>query len=336
MQIGLVVAIAVIAVITAAAGLEAAATARDRRRFAPPGRLIDIGGHRLHAILMGEGEPTVVFESGAGNEGSVWTLVQREVAKHTRAVAYDRAGMGWSDSGPTPRTTETYATELRTLLDRSGIGAPYVLVAHSLGGLFANQFASMYPDDVAGMVFVDAGYKATYETLAARSPNMAKRIQRQLRLVPIASALCRLGIARPISRRIFASTLPADIVAAQRSHLGPKLLRAMAEEGRTTFGPALQRTLSQPPRDIPVIVLAHGRATMRIRGQDPDEVEEGWQQLQRDLGGLFANGRYEKVERAGHHIHLDDHETVARAALEIVNAARTGRDIGPEAVWSDC
>ncbi len=320
------VGITVVALVLAAIALEAVNRSRDRRRFPAPGHLVDIGGRRLHMHVAGVGEPAVVFESGAGNEGSVWTLVQREVAKHTRTVAYDRAGMGWSDPDESSRRVATYSDDLRTLLEHSDVRPPYVLVAHSLGGLFAMDFASRYPDSVAGMVFVDAGYKRTYETLAERTPGMAARIRRQVRLAGAASVLCRLGVTRLIARRIFGTgDLPQDVVAAQRSHLNEKLLAAMANEGRTTFGAPLEEARSDPPRDLPVVVLTHGRPSMRIRGQDPEDVEHGWQDLQRGLAEMFADAKHLVVEGTAHHIHVERPDVVVAAILEVVDTARTRR-----------
>jgi pimeloyl-ACP methyl ester carboxylesterase len=303
---------------------EALLTWRDRRRYLPPGRLVDVGGHRLHLHCMGEGTPAVVFECGAGSEGSDWMFVQPEVARHTRACAYDRAGMGWSDEGPRARTAESYASELRTLLERDEVPGPYVLVAHSLGGLYTLEFASRYPELVAGMVFVDAGYKAAYETLFGRRPEVAKRIRRQLRLVRVGSLLCRLGVVRLLFARRLGRKLPEDVRRAQASHLQPRMIRALATEGRTTFGLTLAGARCVPP-DVPAAVLSHSEPAMRIRGEDPVEVEESWQQLQRDLAAMFTHGTYEVVDGSGHYIQHDRPDAVVAAILRVVEAARAAR-----------
>src|SRR5690348_14311024 len=121
----------------------------------PSGRVIDVGGHRLHLYCSGHGTPTVVIETGLGDIGSDWTLVQQRVGASTRICTYDRAGYGWSDPGPMPRTFDQLNLELRDVLTRAGERGPFVLVGHSFGGGVVRQFAYTYPHDVAGLVFVD-------------------------------------------------------------------------------------------------------------------------------------------------------------------------------------
>ena len=120
------------------------------------GRKIDVGGHRLYLRCSGEGSPTVVFDAGAGDTHAVWDWVVPRLRDLTRVCAYDRAGLGRSDPGPTPRTSARIADELHSLLLRAGIRGPYVLVGHSFGGLNVRLFASLFPESVAGLVLVDA------------------------------------------------------------------------------------------------------------------------------------------------------------------------------------
>ena len=129
-----------------------------------PGRAVDIGGYRLNVQAMGAGDVTVVLEAGLGDDLGVWNKVLPDVAKHARVVAYDRAGLGYSDPSPMPRTPEQIATELHALLRRAGIAPPYVLVGHAEGGFSVRRFASLYPGEVAGLVLVDA----SHETQGAR------------------------------------------------------------------------------------------------------------------------------------------------------------------------
>lgn len=121
-----------------------------------PGKLIDIGGFRLHFTSIGKDDPAVVVIAGSGDFSFDWSLVQPQVAKFARACAYDRAGEAWSDPGPIPRTMRQEAYELHLLLEKAGIKGPYILVGHSLGGLVARTYAARYPREVVGMVLVDA------------------------------------------------------------------------------------------------------------------------------------------------------------------------------------
>ena len=115
-----------------------------------------MGGYSLHIQCVGTGSPTVVLDAGLGGTSLDWNLVQTEIGPTTQVCAYDRAGMGWSDTGPAPRTPGQIARELHTLLTNAGIPGPYVLVGHSAGGKNVRMFALQYPDEVAGMVLVDA------------------------------------------------------------------------------------------------------------------------------------------------------------------------------------
>src|SRR5262249_48015780 len=124
--------------------------------YAHPGQLVSVNGFRLNLYCMGSGSPTVVFDSGWEDWAPAWSKVQPEVAQWTRACSYDRAGSGFSDPGPMPRTSVRIAGELRTALHRAGIAGPYILVGHAFGGDNVRTFADLYMGEVAGLVLVDA------------------------------------------------------------------------------------------------------------------------------------------------------------------------------------
>jgi len=124
---------------------------------APPiGRRYDVGGRRLLLHRSGTGGPAVVFLPGAGLVGLDYLNIHDRVAELTTSVLYDRAGTGWSDRVALPRTAAEVADELRDLLRAAGVPAPYLLVAHSLGGAYARRFAQRFPDEVAGLLLLDA------------------------------------------------------------------------------------------------------------------------------------------------------------------------------------
>jgi pimeloyl-ACP methyl ester carboxylesterase len=131
--------------------------------YAQPGRLITAPGTRLNLYCAGSGEPAVVFDSGWGDWAPVWMIVQPAVAKWTRACSYDRAGAGFSDPGPLPRTSTRIAGELRSALHHAGIRGPYILVGNAFGGDNVRTFAALYPGEVAGLVLVEADIVSTPE-----------------------------------------------------------------------------------------------------------------------------------------------------------------------------
>lgn len=142
--------------IAAAFLYQAIASWWDRRAFPPEGNLVDVGGYRLHMQTAGEAEgPAVVILAGSSNPSVVWAEARAGMGRFVRVVAYDRAGYGWSDSAPGPHTGQQVVQDLHTLLERSQIPGPYLLVGHSLGAMYARLYAQRHPDDVMGLVLVD-------------------------------------------------------------------------------------------------------------------------------------------------------------------------------------
>ena len=135
---------------------ESRSQARAQRQYPPPGKLIDIGGYRLHLYCMGEGSPTVVLDYGLVGSYLEWYRVQPEIARSTRICSYDRGGYGWSDPSPRPRTPAVMAEELHALLEKAGEKPPLILVGHSMGGFDVLMYRNLYPAQVSGLVLLDA------------------------------------------------------------------------------------------------------------------------------------------------------------------------------------
>jgi pimeloyl-ACP methyl ester carboxylesterase len=171
-----------IVVVSTGAAWQWIATRNELSATPPPGRLVDVDGRRLHIWCTGSGAPSVILETGLGGTTVDWGFVQPAVAQFTRVCSYDRAGMGYSNPGPTPRTARRMARELGQLLERSGIDKPVVLVGASIGGLIVRVFVSEQAERAAGLVPVDA----THEDREDEVPQLA-------RVVPIISSI---GILR--------------------------------------------------------------------------------------------------------------------------------------------
>jgi len=140
-----------------------------------PGQLVDVGGYKLHLNCQGSGSPTVILDAGLNDFSLSWSRVQPDVAAFTRVCVYDRAGLGWSEAGPLPRTSQTMVEELHTLLQNAGITGSYVLAGHSFGGINMRLYAHHYPQDVVGLLLVDAAH----EDMIKREPELFRSVTEQ-------------------------------------------------------------------------------------------------------------------------------------------------------------
>jgi pimeloyl-ACP methyl ester carboxylesterase len=166
---------------------------KDRKLYPAPGRLVDLGTHRLHVLESGCGRPTIVLEAGLMSTVLSWNDLQRELARSYRVISYDRAGLGWSDLGPMPRTADRIVDELHAMLERAAIPPPYVLVGHSFGGLTMPLFAARFPEKIAGMVLVDPVAPAEWNPPSERDSKLTRIGAKVCRR---AALLSRIGIIR--------------------------------------------------------------------------------------------------------------------------------------------
>jgi pimeloyl-ACP methyl ester carboxylesterase len=178
-------------------GYETVRKAADANAYPMPGRLIDVGGHRLHLNCTGSGSPTVVIQPGGGDFSSGMAWIAPAVATQTRVCVYDRPGRGWSEPAASSQDAIEIATDLHTLLQRGDISGPYVLAGHSFGGLYVLTYADRYPDEVAGMVLVDSTNPATQadpEKAKAYDPGSYDAVTD--RVAALSAAAARLGLVR--------------------------------------------------------------------------------------------------------------------------------------------
>jgi len=200
----------VVLILTLGTGIAGAiAKSNLAKQYPAPGQLVDVGGYKLHINCTGQGSPTVILEAGMGNYSLFWAYVQPEVAKYTRVCSYDRAGYGWSEPSPRPRTAIVEVEELHTLLVNANIQGPYVLVGHSLGGMLVRVYANNYPDEVVGMILVDS----YHEERPIRNPELTKLNQDATGQFRIFALLSSTGLMALAPQTIPNPGLPDDAYA---------------------------------------------------------------------------------------------------------------------------
>jgi pimeloyl-ACP methyl ester carboxylesterase len=294
----------------ASAAGQVAADARDRRRFPPPGRLVDIGGRRMHVMEAGEGSPAVVIVPALGECVLGWVRIWQELAESARVCVYDRAGIAWSDPPPPGwRSFDDMADELHDTLVAAGIAPPYLVVGHSLGGIIGRRFAARYPGDMAGMVLVDS----SHEDQTRRLGRVWLEARWALPFVLQPFGLRRLAASAGLSPGLDAEldySVPAEYRAAERA------VRLSSRERRVVIREMLLliRSRSQPPQlgSLPLTVLTTAKPI------------PGWEQLQAELSNVSTHSQHVIADHAGHYIHYDEPELVIKAIRELLEVDQSG------------
>ena len=298
---------------------------RRDRRFQPPGRLVDVDGYRLHVTDEGQGGPTVVVISGAGDSSASWLTVRKAVAGFTRVLAYDRPGLGSSDPGPAPDPVGSVA-ELHTLLARVRAPGPYVLAGHSLGGLLARLYAIRYPEQVAGLVLIDstheflktdkrflqgmAGIGMMIRFFRAMSPfGLHRFLGNVLHIMPMYASERRYYQEQltPAEYQQWASVANHNCTsAAGVGEVGsiPAMLEAANQQLKTSeaapqFG------------DLPMAVLTN------------PSFGDGWAEMHRELARRSTNSIHRISDRNGHSLQMPRPDLVIDAIRHVVDQVRS-------------
>jgi pimeloyl-ACP methyl ester carboxylesterase len=287
--------------------------ARDRRFNRMPGKLVDVGGRRMHIYCTGEGSPAVILDSGLGATYVPWRAVQPEIAKFTRVCSYDRAGLGYSDPSPQPRTSKVIAEELHTLLHTAEIPPPYVLVGHSMGGYDVRVFASMYRNEVGGMVLVDSSHPDQGNRLPAELKNLEGREIRE-------GELLEFGMPFGLPRFL---RLCEDDVTARAAECNFHSAREVVAELKAINESAMQAGASGSLGDLPLIVLSHDpdKPSSEFSPELAKSINEAWEKMQEDLAHLSTRGTRVIAKDSSHYIQLDRPDIVVTAVRDVVTLA---------------
>jgi pimeloyl-ACP methyl ester carboxylesterase len=324
--------IAVCAALIGESGFSQDQTGAPRQR----GKMIDLGGYRLHLDCEGSGNPIVILSIGAGGFSTDWALVQSKAAAFTRVCSYDRSGAAWSDLGPKPRTMDQEAFDLRRLMIAAGESGPYVLVGQSLGGMVVRIFAQNYPKDVVGLILVDAfsedaqlsvnGTMQRMRLLAKPRPIPAPRTNTG---VDDAMSSAELQENEALVKKYIGDPKiepPYDRLPdyAQQVRLWalkqPKNYAAdddyMAEIAAREY--ALDQTGNHPLDGIPLIVLSRDKKVVNdYQGPQAAQLVQEHEDQQARMVDLSSRGQRVIVPNAGHQIELDAPEAVVSAIRDI-------------------
>ena len=302
----------------------------DRRRYMRGGRLVRVGEGSIYVCDMGterDRGPTILFESGIGATSQNWLRLQRDVAAHSRAVSYDRAGLGWSTAALTDATPRGLARDLHELLEAAQIPGPYIVVGHSYGGLVARRFAADYPDLAAGLVLVDPMRPADWPPLneAGKQP-----LKTAIKLVRVGEIAARIGAARLFMRSVL---LGSGRVARALCRLGGEPAKTLMDRMLCEVGkmpgevwpsvvanwsrPRFFRTLEAYLRAVPETVTAAHKALpldLEVAVLTPVSATA---LSEAELGAISRKARQIIAPRSAHWVHLDEPELVLAAIQEM-------------------
>lgn len=287
------------------------------RNYPRPGMLVDVGGHRIHLHRQGAGTPAVVIEAGVTGASYDWERVAAGIAKFTQVVTYDRAGYGWSERGPSPRSSQQVVKELRKLVERAEIQTPFILLGHSWGGLNARLYESTYPDDVAALALIEA-----LNTDLA-SPNAP--IGQVSAVDRLANTTAGLGGTRLLLKLVLGEPSgDAEALTMRRSMLSrTATAQTVYEElsGQTNWLEV--RSLLRPIGDKPLLVMAR-RGPDGTNSPDPRVAAEiAWQRQQLALQDLSSRTRWVTASTTAHELQFHDQALLIDEVRRLVDLLRS-------------
>jgi pimeloyl-ACP methyl ester carboxylesterase len=284
---------------------------RERRLYHPPGRLINLGGYRLHLYCLGEGSPTVVLDFGLDGSYLDWSSVQPKAASSTRVCSYDRGGYGWSDPSPKPRVPSAMVEELQALLTAAGEKPPYILVGHSFGAFNALMFAHKYRAEVAGLVLVDGSH-----------PDSGSRFPRSKRLwLRMMQFSMVVGLPR---WRKWCGIGPPEIAGVKTAlECRPQVYRSNYSQFAALAQSHTEIRQLPPLGDLPLVVVSRDPHRSPAPA-DPviPSIEQSWQRLQSQLLEFSTNSVQLVAEGSGHNIPRARPDVVIEGIRRILHAGQ--------------
>lgn len=313
------IVILVLIIIVLGSGIiyEAVSESQDLNNYPAPGKIINVDGHNMHIYSEGQGPETVVFASGWGIECpyAEYSPIYTKLSQHTRIVVYDRPGYGWSEVSDTPRDIDIVTKELHKLLELSGEKPPYILVGHSMASLELIRFTQLYPQEVKGIVMIDAGnpdYYASQDT-----------IQDQLSANKLKTILQKTGIMRLLfknenfinsayaSRNNFRLMSPQMIEMDKALYLKNLTNKNKNDEIKHLSENAKIVTAGSKLENIPLRILTAEKSDVDAK------INTEWIKSQRDFMKWSQNSNMVIIKNGNHYFYQFTPQTVVDTVLEI-------------------
>ena len=299
-RIALSAAIVVLLAAGASTVFNALAIHHYRAIYPPQGKLYQVDGYKMHLYCTGEGSPTIVLDAGLGNDSLIWANVQPTLSKTTRVCSYDRAGFGWSELQPNPRDADRITDQLHALLTQAGIKGPIVLMGHSIAGLYIRDYATRYPQNLSGLVFVDGSTPLQEDRFPGRTKLVLLKAKLELLEtkwlyvlgIPRITGDCNIGEGFEISA---GKMLSEDQCRAA--------VFAAVEREDEDFHQSGKETIHTGPFDLPILIFSQDN---HPSGSDlQSKIDEIWNEMQEELKSLSTRSRRFIAKGSGHYIQID-------------------------------
>lgn len=304
----------VVAALAGSSAFNAISLQISRHSDPPPGSFYTVNGAQMHLHCVGSGTPTIVLDAGYGNDASVWNKVQPDLAKTTQVCSFDRAGMGWSEPQPGPRDADQIVAQEHDLLMAAQVTGPIVLMGHSIAGLYVRDYATHYPENVAGIVFVDGSSPAQFHM-----PEFTSELGKQ----PwhLYRDACILGVPRTL----WTLSLPSPLVDPHES-------RAEAEDAFHTHVASLAHEMGSfvksgdevaktgPYGTLPILIFSQD--TDHTASQGMDKLGPAWNQMQEALKTLSTRSRRIIAKGSGHYIFIDRQDLIEKEVPLFIEQVR--------------
>lgn len=301
------------------------------------GKLVDAGGLSLYTRIMGQGDVPIVIVTGLGSPSFEWWPIQDEIARHAPIITFDRAGYGWSQNPAKSRTSGNIASELKAMLDSSGLKPPYLLVGHSIGALYVMHFACIYPELIEGCVFIDpmSPHDSRFKDELPKNVYFSSGVDKSQGIRQM-MALSKLGLLRVMRSMLVKSWLwqfYKDLSPQIRNDIFEHYMKTSSGHtvldeytlARSEENTVILDKLAPKFPHVPIKVIYHTPARMveetknygHLSHEEALQVEEIWHDLTLEFRNLSPKSEWVEAEDSNHFIHLDESTLVAKEILEL-------------------